>query len=323
MRSDCSILVELFHFRDELWTFIATPELTEPRVAEVSLTRSEVDDLINEMPQMLSSEGSFGPAWKRISDLISSQLRPYLGDGTRVVFVPHRIFHVLPLHLLIFDGKPLIVSHAVAYAASASVLAYCRSRNPKRLNPEFRATSVAAIAVDFEDEPAIVARYFDETEIVLGSSQEITTSVIQASVRDKDVVHFSAHGRFVVGDADQSGLMLSESRVLTLRDVYRLQLSSYLVVLGACVSAFGDYVTGDEVVGLTRGFLYAGTPTVVGSLWPVPDAATMMLMDRFYSSLLGDGLDKADALRAAQLAVRAELPMIAAWGGFIMIGDWI
>jgi CHAT domain-containing protein len=95
-----------------------------------------------------------------------------------------------------------------------------------------------------------------------------------------------------------------------------------LVVLSACQSSVGTLSRGDEVVGLTRAFFFAGTPTVISSLWSVNDAATEKLMVSFYQHWLIEGMSKAEALQAAQADVRAvkkwESPFY--WAGFILNG---
>jgi CHAT domain-containing protein len=77
---------------------------------------------------------------------------------------------------------------------------------------------------------------------------------------------------------------------------------------------------GDELVGLTRAFFFAGTPSIIASLWRVDDAASALLMARFHSHLR-DGLSKAEALRQAQLEVREEYPNPFFWAAFVLSGD--
>ena len=108
---------------------------------------------------------------------------------------------------------------------------------------------------------------------------------------------------------------------LTVGEVYGLDLSQAdLVVLSACQTNLGELSAGDELVGLTRAFFFAGTPTVVASLWSVEDEATALLMERFYTHLR-DGTGKAEALRQAQLEVREEHPNPYYWAGFVLSGD--
>jgi CHAT domain-containing protein len=146
------------------------------------------------------------------------------------------------------------------------------------------------------------------------------------------IVHFATHG---VIDAERpalSGLALSmverdgspQEGFLHLRDVYGLRLDADLVVLSGCRTALGRELRGEGLLGLTRGFLYAGTPRVVASLWQVEDRATSELMTRFYRGLWVDRLPPAAALRAAQLSLRRERrwrdPYF--WAGFVLQGTW-
>ena len=101
-------------------------------------------------------------------------------------------------------------------------------------------------------------------------------------------------------------------------DIAQLQLQAHMVVLSACDSGRGR-VTGEGVVGLARSFMAAGIPTVVASLWKVPDDATRTLMVAFYEGLL-DGQDKAQALRSAMLATQKEYPGIRNWAAFTVLG---
>jgi len=91
-------------------------------------------------------------------------------------------------------------------------------------------------------------------------------------------------------------------------------------VLSACETNVGAVSAGDEVVGLNRAFIYAGTPTVISSLWNVDDAATALLMERFYIHLRA-GKSKGEALRQAQMDVRAKYPHPYYWASFVLTGD--
>jgi len=98
-----------------------------------------------------------------------------------------------------------------------------------------------------------------------------------------------------------------------------------LVVLSACQSGQGKMVSGEGLVGLTRGFMYAGAPSVVVSLWNVDDAATSALMTRFYKGLLGTGhLRPAAALRAAQRSLIEDTKWSQPfyWAAFTVQGEW-
>ncbi|HEX3556449.1 MAG TPA: CHAT domain-containing protein [Thermoanaerobaculia bacterium] len=146
------------------------------------------------------------------------------------------------------------------------------------------------------------------------------------------IVHFATHGILDAEHPALSGLALSmvdragqpQAGFLHLRDVYNLRLGADLVVLSGCRTALGKLVRGEGLIGLTRGFLYAGAPRVVASLWRVEDLATAALMTRFYRALWIERLRPAAALRAAQLSLAQQRrwrdPYF--WAGFVLEGDW-
>jgi CHAT domain-containing protein/tetratricopeptide (TPR) repeat protein len=156
--------------------------------------------------------------------------------------------------------------------------------------------------------------------------------VTAAGLSSFRVVHFATHGLLNNKHPELSGLVFSlvDSRgrprdgFLPVYEVYNLRLNADLVVLSACQTALGEDIRGEGLVGLTRAFMYAGTPRVVASLWRVPDSATAALMERFYRGMLSRHLPPAEALRTAQESVRRE-PRWAApyyWAGFTLVGEW-
>ena len=111
---------------------------------------------------------------------------------------------------------------------------------------------------------------------------------------------------------------------LRLADIFNLHLPSERVVLSACETGLGKDVRGEGLVGLTRGFMYAGAPRVVVSFWKVDDPATAELMKRFYQGILREGMQPAAALRAAQVAMWHDDQWRAPyfWAAFVPQGEW-
>ena len=161
------------------------------------------------------------------------------------------------------------------------------------------------------------------------ASRKTATSVELAQYR---IVHFATHGLLNSRHPELSGLVLSlvdaegkpQNGFLQAYDIYSLKLGAELVVLSACQTALGKEIRGEGLLGLTRGFMYAGAPRVVASLWNVPDRGTAELMKRFYQSMLAKGLPPAAALRGAQVAMwqdkRWSSPFY--WAGFTLQGEW-
>lgn len=147
------------------------------------------------------------------------------------------------------------------------------------------------------------------------------------------IVHFATHGFLNSTNPALSGLVLSlvdekgkpQNGFLLAPEVYQLKLSATeLVVLSACQTGLGQEVRGEGVIGLTRGFMYAGAPRVVVSLWNVSDEATAELMKHLYDAMLRQGQRPAAALRTAQLALWKERKWRAPyyWAAFGLQGEW-
>ncbi|HEV8189639.1 MAG TPA: CHAT domain-containing tetratricopeptide repeat protein [Pyrinomonadaceae bacterium] len=146
------------------------------------------------------------------------------------------------------------------------------------------------------------------------------------------ILHFATHGFFDPKKPEHSGFVLStvdltgrhQDGFITMPDVYRLHAPVDLVVLSACRTGLGKDVKGEGLIGLTRGFMYAGASSVVASLWKVDDEATAELMKHFYANMLQKGMRPAEALRSAQNTLR-ENPAWQSphyWAGFVLQGEF-
>jgi CHAT domain-containing protein len=145
-------------------------------------------------------------------------------------------------------------------------------------------------------------------------------------------VHFATHGLFNGKQPALSGLLLSrvdrngkaKDGFLQIGDIFNLKLNADLVVLSACETGLGSQVQGEGLVGITRGFLYAGSPRVLVSLWQVSDEATATFMTSFYEAMLQRKMPASQALLAAQKELRANPKWISPyyWAAFVLQGEW-
>jgi CHAT domain-containing protein len=157
-------------------------------------------------------------------------------------------------------------------------------------------------------------------------------TAMSAEVSQYRIVHFATHGLVNSRHPELSGIVLSlvdqkgqpQNGFLRLYEIYNLKLNADLVVLSACQTALGKEIKGEGLIGLTRGFMYAGAPRVVASLWRIDDRATAELMTRFYRGMLRDGLRPAAALRAAQVSMWRDRRWAAPhyWAAFTIQGEW-
>jgi CHAT domain-containing protein/tetratricopeptide (TPR) repeat protein len=209
----------------------------------------------------------------------------------------------------------------------ASQLAAIRSGGPGVLLPAFERLPSSRREADAIASLAPVGKVW--TALAFDASRE---TVLSDKLQSYRVLHFATHGVADTRNPERSGLVLSlvdaagEPRqgFLGLTDIYDLDLGADLVVLSGCQTALGKQVRGEGLMGITRGFLYAGVPRVVASLWKVQDRTTAELMHLFYRAMWRDHLSPAAALRKAQQSLRRDPRYRApySWAGFVLQGDW-
>lgn len=244
--------------------------------------------------------------------------------------VPHGPLHYLSFAPLTVGGAPLVERAALFYVPSASV--FVRSAG-LRGAPVGAATPTLALGDPDTGDRALalpmakleadsIGWTFDTATTLTGA--DATESALIERARNYRIVHVASHGLYDEAAPLDSALLLAPDGErdgrLTAAEVFSASLAAELVTLSACQTGLGEVSRGDEVVGLNRAFLYAGARTVMTTLWRVDDMASALLVKHFYRSLIAT--DKAKALRAAQLTVRARYPHPAYWAGFALTGDW-
>ncbi len=184
-----------------------------------------------------------------------------------------------------------------------------------------------------------VARLFPAAQVtmLMGKDANEAKTKSTLSLADYRMLHFAAHGLLNESKPQFSGLVLAlspeskagtppaddatrEDGLLQAYEIYNLKLNADLVVLSACETGLGKMVNGEGMIGLTRAFFYAGTPTVVASLWKVADDSTATLMEHFYRNLRDGKVSKAEALRQAQLALVRANKSPYFWAAFVLQG---
>lgn len=152
---------------------------------------------------------------------------------------------------------------------------------------------------------------------------EASKSVFLREASHYDYIHFATHGIFREDSPLSSGIFLAgngnEDGFMSVNELFSLNLNCDLVTLSACETGLGKVRNGDDVVGFTRGFFYAGADSIVSSLWKVDDLATCFLMTEFYANLRRT-MDKKEALRQAQLAAKKKYDSPYYWAAFQLTG---
>jgi len=318
-------LLEYFVTEDRTLVSIITHNTFDTVALDVS--REDLTDTITSFRDFASLEDLHPASLQQLHSWLIAPIETHL--VTRAVgIVPHNVLHYLPFAALT-DGEGYLSDHYVLFTLpSASVLPFVQEKR----KPD--ADTLLALGNPSIAEPLPVLHFAQrEAEAVadLYGTQpfvgaDASESVVWLQAANAGILHLAAHGEYNPYNPLFSTIYLAEDAEndgrLEVHEIYGLDLTAAtdLVVLSACQTQIGALSAGDEVVGLSRAFLYAGTPSVIASLWNVDDEATALLMERFYTHLRA-GLSKGEALRQAQIDVRDEYPHPYYWAAFVLTGD--
>ncbi len=202
----------------------------------------------------------------------------------------------------------------------------------KRLR-DFRFGEILPRLLASRQEARNITALADKSKVTVKTDFDANVYDIQNSdLNSYQILHFATHGLLNTSNPELSGLVFSlydkagnpQNGFLDLNDIYNLKISSDMVVLSACQTGLGKDVRGEGLIGISRGFLYAGSKRVVASLWKVDDSATAEFMKLFYKNHLQKGLPASSALRAAKLELK-KIPRYRSpyyWTAFTILGDW-
>lgn len=255
---------------------------------------------------------------RALHDQLWQPLSSALADARHVVVVPHGRLHYVPFHAL-HDGSAYVVDRlALSYSPSASVLCSCRSRPATATEPPLVLGVTDPALPGIAHEVTEVAAALDGSRLHVGESATYAR-LVHLGARAR-VIHVATHGVFREDSPLFSSVRLAD-RHLSLFDLYHQRLSADLVTLSGCATGLNVVEGGDELVGLTRGLLYAGARAVLVTLWDVHDASVAESMTAFYRRLAGgDGL--AEALAAVMRDRRKHHPHPYYWAPFVLVGEF-
>jgi len=299
-------ILEYFGFGDKLFVFVVSNEKVHGLKLESEGLKNDIEIFRSHIMDPKSDR-----FFEQSKILFEKLVRPIEGmlNSKNLTIVPHGPLHYLPFNALISNGEYLIDRYRIRVLPSASVLKFLQDHEIEPINnllvsgnPDLGDQSYD---LPYAQKEALLITKDKTKSKMLLRHQASETAAKNYSSQFK-LVHFACHGTFNPEKPLESGLMLSEDGkndgILTVGEIYELFLPVNLVTLSACETGLGRVANGDDVVGFTRGFLYAGAKSIVSSLWKVDDKATSILMQQFYKSL--NQKDKRSALRTAQLLVK-------------------
>lgn len=321
-------LVEYGVVDDELFACVVTPDhiALQRRIARWPDVVEAIRSARFQIETMRYGAGAVGrhldlltrrsqAAMRRVHDLVWAPIRPLLDSTDQVVIVAHDLLGSLQFAAL-HDGENYLAERIeIAVAASAKVALYGISHPPCVLSHALVLGESSRLA-HAAQEVKQVAALFANADILLDAAAN--AAGLRAAGAVADVLHLACHAEFRSDNPMFSALQLADGP-FTVQDAETLHLRQGIVVLSACETGVAAYSRGDEVIGLVRAFMLAGAARVVASMWPVDDATTVEFMSAFYQSLR-NGVRPAQALRSAQLELKATHPHPFHWAAFTLYG---
>ncbi|MEO1377295.1 MAG: CHAT domain-containing tetratricopeptide repeat protein [Cyanobacteria bacterium J06635_10] len=304
-------------------------------VATTRLSIGVISRGIKPVPK-LDSKQTLQPLQKLHQTLIEpiADLLPQ-NPQERIIFVPHKSLFLIPFPALKdAKGKHLIEKHTILTTPAIQVLDFTHKQRQRisgkgalvvgdptikpNISREYRIKQLPSAK-----EEAIKIANLLKTKPLIGNQPTVAT--VLKRMPSARIIHLATHG--LLDDVKKLGIpgtiVLApdgkDNGLLTASDILNLKLNAELVVLSACDTGRGR-ITGDGVIGLSRSLITAGVPSIVVTLWKIPDESSEKLMTQFYQNLQQNP-DKAQALRQAMLTTMKQYPKTQNWAAFTLIGE--
>lgn len=324
---DSVALVEYMVTEKELVAWVITKEKIE--VSRVPLEEKRLNSLVADYRERIQKLAPVEEQAKRLHSLLIKPVEPFI-EGKRILgIVPHGHLHYISFSSLKDEQNYLVEKYPLFYSPSASVMQFTfkeltkRSRDIKVLalgNPDLGDFNYDLPLAEMEAN----AIKWDFPKVDVFTRENATESWLQEHISEYQVIHIASHGEFDPVNPLFSSLKLARTATedgnFEVNEVFGLEINADIVTLSACQTGLGDIVGGDELVGLNRAFIYAGTKSILSSLWRVSDISTAVLIKHFYRNYGKE--NKAVSLRKAQLLVKRLYPHPSYWAGFNLTGDY-
>jgi CHAT domain-containing protein len=341
-----SVTIEYFLTQNNLIIWIITP-LGKIQTVTVPIGKDRLDELVNSFFQLVQSPEYSSKKTTQLSNVLQ-ELYQYLIEPIPAMLLSSSIDEILTIipYGSLFQipfgalksraGTYCIENFAFVYSPSIGILRYTsenkdrvvRSSNPTLLafvNPELPPeSSLGTLEFTEQNFDHIAAFYKDTEHNKIYKGKSAVKQVLEQEASHHTVLYFNTHGAALDDDPLNSYLVLAnQSGDLKVPDISRLELHSDLVILSACETGRGR-ITGDGINGLSRAFTGAGTPSLLVSLWSIPEIESLELLYQFHKFWRETDASKAQALRQAQVVVLKNYPeQPDIWAAFVLMGEAI
>ncbi len=326
-----TVILEYYADTDYVYVWIISKDkfdfIKNPVPPNFDLTKS-----VNNYMRRIQDKAFIDDISMELYDVLFERVEKYAAGKKYICVIPNGIMHYIPFSALRNKDYYLIDKYNIFYLTSASLAKYVfkNSRVSQDEKPDLKILAVGNPDLgDFNLdlplsglEAKSIQFEFNKADILLNKSA--SKSWIVKNIGNYDVIHLAAHGEFDSVNPLFSALKLHSEKNgdgdLRALEVFDLKLKADMVALSACQSGLGKIQTGDEIIGLNRAFFYAGTKSIVSSMWRIDDLSTSLLMKHFYRNYLH--LNKIESIRAAQLKVKSQFPHPMYWAGLFLSGNY-
>jgi CHAT domain-containing protein len=297
---------------------------------EVPVDEKSVSAMVESARRSIQSNSMdrIKPDLSKLYSVLIAPVEEKLAQYPNLVIIPNGSLHFLPFQALInTKGEYLVQRYNLIFAPSASVFMVCNNRQVKP-GSRFMGMALSDIVLEnksglpgTEDEVRKILPLFPDNISTFG--KQSTETFVKNNSAGYNFIHFATHGNYNYEQPLYSHLLFPPSDEddgrLNVFEVFELNINASLVTLSACETGLGNISQGDELVGLSRAFLFAGASSVIVSLWAVADYPTSLLMVNFYRYLKDHDLQ--EALTLAQRDVIKIYPQPLYWSPFVLIGN--
>ncbi|MCH7623085.1 MAG: CHAT domain-containing protein [Nitrospinae bacterium] len=300
-------------------------------VVRTPVKQAQLDTLVKDYRKRMQQLAPLEEQSAQLNDWLIQPIEKFIADKRVLGIIPHGILHYVSFSSLKNNESYLVERHPLFYSPSASVLKFTFAR--RRVKDESAVVKVLALGnPDLGDlnydlplaEMEVNAIKWNFPQIDVLTREKATEKWLKDHIGEYQIIHIASHGEFDPVNPLFSSLKLTKDETedgnFEVNEVFSLTINADIVTLSACQTGLGKITGGDELVGLNRAFIYAGTHSLLSSLWRVSDISTAILIKHFYRNYVVD--NKGESLRKAQLLVKRLYPHPSYWAAFNLTGDY-
>ncbi len=328
------IALEYFYTDDKLFIWV----IRNNRVIAIKRNyyAAELISQVEALRKALGKQMSILNISQQLYNLLIAPIEADFARSEHIVIIPHGILHYLPFAALL-DGnqKYLIEKYSLSIAPSATVLDICMNKGQPYLTNKDKMAEILALGNPDLNNPQYELPFAEREiesiqliypKVISYTNKDATEKMFKESCATPNMILLSCHGEFDATNPLFSSLLLAPDQEndgrLEAHEIFSLNMNAYLVVMSACETGLAKIGIGDELIGLSRSFFYAGSSSLISSLWKVDDLATAVMIKRFFR-YLKEGDSRAHALQKALIFVKDQINVHPAyWAAFNITGDF-